>query len=350
MTLVPDPRSTPAGAQTGADGCETQRAPPSNAVEGFRHESLFYSGEDEFLAGTLEPIEQAIELAHPVLVAVAPQRISLLRRALGWRASRVNFLDMHLLGRNPARIIPAWQQFLQADEDAGRVLGIGEPVWPGRNLDELDECQRHESLLNLAFGGGRAWRLLCPYDVDGLDDEVIAAAHHSHPYIIADSESVANSRYAHPDGCEAVFAGRLPRARAPLTRLTFSREQLGEVRVAAARYAADAGLGTRRTEELVLAISELMSNSVRHGGGSGTASLWREGDSLMCDVADHGRMEAALAGRIRPRSDQLTGRGLWLANQLCDLVQIRSGSQGTVVRLHMSLLGAGSDPDSAPPL
>ena len=28
------------------------------------------------------------------------------------------------------------------------------------------------------------------------------------------------------------------------------------------------------------------------------------------------------------------GRGVWLANQLCDLVQIRSGAAGTVVRLH----------------
>jgi anti-sigma regulatory factor (Ser/Thr protein kinase) len=44
-----------------------------------------------------------------------------------------------------------------------------------------------------------------------------------------------------------------------------------------------------------------------------------------------------MADRIRP--DQLAwgGRGLWLANQLCDLVQIRSGARGTVVRLHMRL-------------
>ena len=28
------------------------------------------------------------------------------------------------------------------------------------------------------------------------------------------------------------------------------------------------------------------------------------------------------------------GRGVWMANQLCDLVQVRSGARGTVVRLH----------------
>ena len=31
----------------------------------------------------------------------------------------------------------------------------------------------------------------------------------------------------------------------------------------------------------------------------------------------------------------LGGRGLGLANALCDLVQIRTGSTGTVVRLHV---------------
>jgi hypothetical protein len=29
------------------------------------------------------------------------------------------------------------------------------------------------------------------------------------------------------------------------------------------------------------------------------------------------------------------GFGVWLANQVCDLVQIRSVAAGTVVRLHM---------------
>jgi hypothetical protein len=42
-----------------------------------------------------------------------------------------------------------------------------------------------------------------------------------------------------------------------------------------------------------------------------------------------------LADRERPLPDLSAPRGLWLANQLCDLVQIRSLPEGTVVRLHM---------------
>jgi hypothetical protein len=42
-----------------------------------------------------------------------------------------------------------------------------------------------------------------------------------------------------------------------------------------------------------------------------------------------------LTDRRRPAPNQDGGRGLWLANQLCDLVQIRSFPSGTTVRMHM---------------
>jgi anti-sigma regulatory factor (Ser/Thr protein kinase) len=72
-----------------------------------------------------------------------------------------------------------------------------------------------------------------------------------------------------------------------------------------------------------------------HGGGAGTLRLWREGGSLLAEVEDQGWIEEQLVGRLRPDIRREGGRGLWLANQLCDLVQIRSGERGTVVRLHV---------------
>jgi anti-sigma regulatory factor (Ser/Thr protein kinase) len=42
-----------------------------------------------------------------------------------------------------------------------------------------------------------------------------------------------------------------------------------------------------------------------------------------------------MVGRVRPAGGQRTGRGLWLANQLADLVQVRSNGNGTVVRVHI---------------
>jgi hypothetical protein len=54
-------------------------------------------------------------------------------------------------------------------------------------------------------------------------------------------------------------------------------------------------------------------------------------------VSDAGHFDDPLVGRIRPTPVQLYGRGLWLVNQFCDLVQIRSAGDGSVVRVHMRL-------------
>jgi anti-sigma regulatory factor (Ser/Thr protein kinase) len=40
-----------------------------------------------------------------------------------------------------------------------------------------------------------------------------------------------------------------------------------------------------------------------------------------------------------PDGEQEGGRGLWLINQLCDLVQLRSSPEGTSVRMSMRLPG-----------
>ena len=37
---------------------------------------------------------------------------------------------------------------------------------------------------------------------------------------------------------------------------------------------------------------------------------------------------------IITRTPDGSGRGLWLANQLADLIQIRSAPEGTTIRLH----------------
>ena len=124
-------------------------------AETFRHEALLYDGEVGFLTGTLPFIRAGVAAGEPVLVVVSAARIGLLRSALGGNADRVAFADMADVGANPARII--------------RARGIGEPIWAGRSPAELVECQRHETLLNLAFAGVPAFWLLCPYDCEALD-------------------------------------------------------------------------------------------------------------------------------------------------------------------------------------
>ena len=65
-----------------------------------------------------------------------------------------------------------------------------------------------------------------------------------------------------------------------------------------------------------------------------TSGCGRKPGALVVEVRDAGRIADPLVGRQLPSWDAVGGRGLWLANQLCDLVQIRSSDTGTVVRIH----------------
>ena len=245
---------------------------------------------------------------------------------------------MEVLGHNPARIIPAWREFVDEHVSAnGQARGIGEPIWPGRSSAEIDECRRHESLLNVAFGDGLAWSLLCPYDIASLEDEVLEAAARSHPYLAGDGGSATNAQCRELAGSPDPFAGGFGPSPGTARELAFGREGLHDLRSLVASEAEIAGLPRERATDLVIAAGELAANSVRHGGGSGTARFWREPGALVVEVADVGRIEQPLVGRVRPTPTQAGGRGLWMANQVCDLVRIRSGETGTAVRLHMSL-------------
>lgn len=310
----------------------------SNGTHAFHHEALFYDGEEGFLAGTLPFVRDAVWADEPVLVAVSKARADALKHELGGDAAAVHFGDMAELGRNPACIIPAWHEFVQERGRGGRPLrGIGEPIWAGRTAAELTECHRHESLLNLAFANTPGFWLLCPYDKQALPDDVLDEALRTHPYVAEQNVSRQNGTYVPPELAAGPFDGELPPPTESTAELTFGRERLRAVRAFVNEYSGGRGLSAERTADLVLAVNELATNSVLHAGGTGTLRIWQENGTLMAEVRDEGRLEDPLLGRTRPAPDQASGRGLWLVNNLCDLVQMRTLPNGTVVRVHMKL-------------
>jgi anti-sigma regulatory factor (Ser/Thr protein kinase) len=302
----------------------------------FEHDALLYADEQQFVAGALPFIQAGLAADAPVLVAVDRAKIALLKSALGRDADQVQFADMREIGTNPGRLIPVWKHFLDARKPAvERVWGIGEPVWAGRSDAELSECQRHESLLNLAFADRAPLSLLRPYDTASLDAGAIAGAHRSHPTVVESGARRPSLAYPGLDAVAAPFSDPLPEPRAPAHELTFEGEDLTAIRHFIGRRTRAAGLGPSRGEDFVLAVNEVATNSVRHGGGRGTLRAWRERDVLIVEVRDRGHLDDPLAGRRRPSGAQIGGYGLWLANQVCDLVQVRSHPDGCAVRVHM---------------
>jgi anti-sigma regulatory factor (Ser/Thr protein kinase) len=241
---------------------------------------------------------------------------------------------MEQLGRNPGRIIGAWRDFMREHGDDGAApLGIGEPIWPGRNEAELVECHRHETLLNLAFTHAVPWTLLCPYDAAHLPDEVLDAALRNHAHVTEHGEPRRSDAFV-----RAIPAAEpLPAPADDPPVMRFSHGDLAFLRDRIAGYASAHGLAGSRVDDLVLAVDELATNSLRYARGEGTLRTWCEDGSLLVEVADEGHIADPLAGRYLPAPEEIGGRGLFLVNQLCDLVQVRSSPEGSVVRLHMQL-------------
>jgi anti-sigma regulatory factor (Ser/Thr protein kinase) len=122
----------------------------------------------------------------------------------------------------------------------------------------------------------------------------------------------------------------------------FTRATLAALRRDVEDFGARQGLRDRALYRFVVAVNELTTNAVRHGGGAGRLELRRAGDVLQCRVTDEG--PGMPPGRRRPPAPAppraLNGRGLWLARQNADTLDIDSHAAGTTVTITAHLRAA----------
>jgi anti-sigma regulatory factor (Ser/Thr protein kinase) len=112
---------------------------------------------------------------------------------------------------------------------------------------------------------------------------------------------------------------------------------LAAIRAIVQRYAVKAGLPEARTIDLVLAVSEVAANTVRHAKSAGSLQIWYDAHEIVCQIHDEGRITDPLAGRRPPSLEARGGHGLWIVNEVCDQVELHSDETGTTIRLHMTL-------------
>lgn len=298
----------------------------------YRHEAMLYSGDEGFVDGVASFVRAGVAAGEPMLVVVQAHKIDMLQAALGDDAAGVQFADMAAVGQNPARIIPAWREFVADHAGEGRLRGVGEPVYVERSPHELAECHLHEALLNVALADAPL-SLLCPYDTDTLGPRDLEKAIDNHPFLHVDGRTSENGRFGTP---VEWFGGDLPEPTVETESVEFGLERLFLVRKLVDERAGAFGLEPERRRECVLAVSEIATNSLRYGGGSGLLRCWVEDDRFVCEVTDRGQIREPMVGRVRPVPGQVGGHGLWLANQLADLVQVRSNEARTIVRVHVS--------------
>jgi anti-sigma regulatory factor (Ser/Thr protein kinase) len=248
---------------------------------------------------------------------------------------------MTSLGRNPGRIIPAVRAFVDAQVNT-RVRFIGEPIWSGRHPAEIAEATRHEALLNLAFRDSPV-TIVCPYQQDGLDPTVLSDVCRTHPIVVEAGQRRASSDYADPLSIYEATDWPLPDSPPEAEEFRFGPGTLPQVRSFVTGYLHRSGLTSERAADVLLAVNEVATNSLLYGGGFGTLRLWREPDrdAVVCEIADRGRIKDPLVGRSSPGPGSERGRGLWLVHQFCDLAEVRSDPEGTVIRMHARVHAPG---------
>ncbi len=114
---------------------------------------------------------------------------------------------------------------------------------------------------------------------------------------------------------------------------------LAAIRAVVYRYAREAGLPEQRAIDLVLAVSEVAANTIRHAKSAGSLKIWYDSEEIVCQIEDDGLISDPLAGRRQPSLDAMGGHGLWIVHQVCDEVDMHSDETGTTIRLHMKLPG-----------
>jgi anti-sigma regulatory factor (Ser/Thr protein kinase) len=306
---------------------------PSAASARLEHTAAFYSSPGEYLDQVLAFVTAGLARAEPVLVAVPGPNIGLLREGLDRQADQVGFADMTAMGANPAWIIPRVRAFVDA-HPGPPVRYVGEPIWETRTPAELTEATRHEALINLAFAGTAA-RILCPYDASRLAPGVIANAERTHPRLIRGGQVRPSDVYTTATLFPADCDQPLPAPPAGAASLTY-RDNLAGVRAFVTEHAVQAGLPAGRAADLVIAVSELAANTVRHTAGDGVLHIWATGPEVLCQVRDTGYIGDPLVGRRPLPPDAGNGHGLRVVHQICDLVELRTSStSGTTIRLHM---------------
>jgi serine/threonine-protein kinase RsbW len=120
----------------------------------------------------------------------------------------------------------------------------------------------------------------------------------------------------------------------PDLTMEFVLRDLPAVRRAIGSFALDAGLSVSLTDELVLAVNEITTNAVVHGRPPTSVRAWQTGGEVVVEVTDTGvGFRDALVGRHLPPAESRSGRGLWLARQLCDSLEVSSDATGCTVTL-----------------
>ncbi|GAA4910839.1 anti-sigma regulatory factor (Ser/Thr protein kinase) [Actinomycetospora succinea] len=310
-------------------------APPSGgAPDPFRHLAITYRDADALVATLAPALEEALARGDVVLAVVDDVVRAALERYLGDMVAGIVFGEpaqpYTYSGQTTAARRAATLREMTAGGRAALVLSDSSSAGAPAAWSVLDASS------NLALRGLPVTLVCLRDDARDVEDSD-RFLHWNHPELYVGATASPNPRYLTPDQVlTEVPAPPAPELGPPDRTTAFDGvAALRDIRRETHRRGEEAGLDDDQVDGLVLAVGELVSNSIEHGPGHGTLSWWSRPGRLIAQISDPGRMTTTTPGLRCPETRSVRGRGVWLARQLTDVLHLWTGAAGTHVRLEI---------------
>ena len=301
---------------------------------GYYHEAILYDSDEHLLAVVLPFLLGGVEAGEPTVVGLGGRNAELVRRALP-TGTEVTFLPGGDVYARPTAAIRSYRKLLASYvADGARQIRIVGELPPPVLGATFDWWARYESAINHAYDDFPLWSM-CAYDTRAISARVLAEVTRTHPRVaMPDGSHVPTDDYTEPPTYLSEQRLMLPdpvQRTTPVVELTDPTPSEARDAVRAAHRGQ---LSADGVDDLVVSVSEVVSNALRHGVPPVRVRLWSAADRMVVTVRDGGFGPTdPYAGLLPAGNGAAGGLGLWISHQSCDHVALHREADGFTIRL-----------------
>jgi anti-sigma regulatory factor (Ser/Thr protein kinase) len=314
-------------------GGEVANAASEGPADHYVHSALIYRSDEHLVSEVVPFLQEGIAAGEAVVAAFEDRVSGLVSDALGPVEGILQVTEP--LGRSsPATALRSFRELFDGllADGAPRLRLAGHVPHPGTGLP-WDPWFRFEACVNDALHDVPGLGICC-YDERTTPDPVLDDVRRTHPFLASGGtfgpcadfgpvDELVHSRPSTEDPLEAL---------APAVELEDPTAR--EARVAVAALGASTTIPSTELHDLVVAVSEVVTNAALHGAPPVEVRAWSAADRVVVTVTDCGPGPADPFSGLRPvRATGPGGFGLWLVEQLCAQVGYSRTGAGFTIRL-----------------